>query len=470
MTSGNSSPAPTKACRRSMRPSRLVGRSALLAVLLVAALPVQARAQLIDLSPVINKVNQAISAASAARAAAEELRTNMRSGAGALTDEFQDLIDEATDEARRILADERAGRDAFLPGGQCAAACSAFRADLVGLLKSTQALSTGVFDAAGLGGDVDFSPVIKAVQAAPGRALYPIYRVLQGLVASDLPGHLAAGAAHLRLLQEVILSDSPSLASLPDACTIVMSRASELETATKGVAIASFVVKLVAMPFNVAGETEFEGYAGGWGFVGGTIKSNKWKKIAEVLTKISDGMSKVSSLGDNKLSSCTMLAFQSETRTALAAINAAVSGINLDLSGLDAPVSSRATQASVDTLRSSVQQIQTGVSALLDAGGIGSDSSLLVRIQIEQELSGKSAAMSVFYLPKSFGGLLETVRGVVEASITQHEAAGFATDRAWKLLMRGDAAMGHSDYERSYSFYQAAYQHLATRVQKPEQR
>jgi hypothetical protein len=446
----------------------MIGRSALLGVVLVVGGPLQARAQLIDLSPVINKVNQAISAASAARAAAEEVRKNMRDGAGALTGELQDLIDEATDEARRILADERGGRDAFLPGGQCAAACSAFRADLIDLLTSTQALSTAVFDAAGLDGDVSLSPVVAVVQAAPGKALYPIYRLLQGLVASDLPAHLTAGAAHLRVLEEVVLRDPPLAAAVPDVCQVVMSRASEVETATKAVGVAAFVVKLVALPFNVAGETEFEGYAAGWGFVGGTIKSNKWKKIADVLTKISEGMSKMSAMGDSKLSSCTLVAFQTDTRAALAAIDTAVSGIDLDVANLDAPVSSRATQASVDALGSSVREIQTGVSTLLDAGGIGADSSLLVRIQIERELAGKSTPMAVFYLPRSFGGLLETVRGVVEAGITQHEAAGFAADRAWKLLARGDAAMGQSNFERSYSFYQSAYQQLSARLQKPD--
>ena len=40
-----------------------------------------------------------------------------------------------------------------------------------------------------------------AVRTLPGKSLYPIYRVSQGLLASNLPEHLATGVGHLRLFE-----------------------------------------------------------------------------------------------------------------------------------------------------------------------------------------------------------------------------------------------------------------------------
>jgi hypothetical protein len=117
-------------------------------------------------------------------------------------------------------------------------------------------------------------------------------------------------------------------------------------------------------------------------------------------------------------------------------------------------------------LDGSLKQVGVEVAALIDAhkGPGGRDASaLMLRIQIERGLADSTSAMPVFYLPELFGGLLETVRGIVEQNIVQHQAAGIVSLKAWDLLSRGDAARIEGDYLKSYSWYQAAYQGIVGR-------
>jgi hypothetical protein len=65
--------------------------------------------------------------------------------------------------------------------------------------------------------------------------------------------------------------------------------------------------------------------------------------------------------------------------------------------------------------------------------------------------------LSVFYLPESFGGLLETVRAVVEDTLAQHHAAGFPIIQALQALSKGDLALAALDYRAAYRWYQHAY-------------
>ena len=443
------------------RPPGLV-KAVLLAIVLIAGSPVQAAAQTI-LDDILARVNAAVSAASGARAAAEEMRTRLRSGVNDLTADLQVMIAEAAAEARLILAEEKEGRDAFLPSGECAAACTAFRNDLIALLTNLETLSKSVIESTGLSADPDLSKLIESVRVAPGKVLFPLYRVTQALLASDLPERLALAANHVRALTTLVLNGPPEL---PDACALIAPRTTEIERAVRGVSVVGALVKLVGKVFLAVGETEFEGYAGGWGFVGGTIKSNKKKTVGELLTGVSDAMSKVAGYANGKLDLCALLAFREGTEQSLASISASLSRLNLDLSHLDVPVSTRASQASVDGLDGSLKQVGVEVAALIDAHkgpGGGDASALMLRIQIERGLADSTSAMPVFYLPELFGGLLETVRGIVEQNIVQHQAAGIVSLKAWDLLSRGDAARIEGDYLKSYSWYQAAYQGIVGR-------
>jgi len=441
------------------RPVRLV-QAVLLAAVLIAGFPAQASAQAI-LDNILARVNAAVSAASGARAAAEELRTNLRSGVSDLTGDLRTMMDEASDEARRILAEEGEGRDAFLPGGQCATTCTAFRNDLIELLTNLETLSKALVDSAGMTADPDLSKLIKSVSAAPGRVLYPLYRVTQALLASDLPERLADAANQVDALSTLVLNAPPDL---PDACALITPKTQEIERAVRGVSVVAVIVKIVGKVFLAAGATKFEGYAGGWGFVGGTIESNTPKAVGELLTGVSETMSKVASFANGKLDLCALLAFREETAKSLASISAGLSALNLDFSHLDVHVSSRASQASVDGLDASLKFVGSNVAALIDAHkvpGGESASALMLRVQIERALADNRSTMPVFYLPELFGGLLETVRKIVEQDIVQHEAAGIMVPQAWELLSNGDAARTGGEYRKSFTLYRAAYKHVA---------
>jgi hypothetical protein len=430
----------------------------LLAVVLIAGLPVQAAAQTI-LDDILARVNAAVTAATGARAAAEEMRTRLRSGVNELSADLQTMMDEAADDARQIIAEESAGRDLFLPGGQCAATCTAFRNDLIDLLTNLETLSRSVVGSTGLQADPDMSKFIASVQAAPGRVLYPLYRVTQALLASDLPERLGDAADRLQTLSTVVLNGPPDL---PDACQVMVPRTTEIEGGVRAVSVVGAILKLVGKVFLAVGETEFEGQAAVWGFVGGTIKSNWKKSLGEHLTGVSDAMSKVADYANGKLDLCATLAFRDETDKALRSISASLSGLNLDLSHLDTPVSTRASQASVDGLTVSLTRMGVDIASLVDAHSAGGRpaNALMLRIQVERHLGDNTSIMPVFYLPEAFGGLLETVRAIVEQDIVDHEAAGIMSPKARDLLSRGDVARIQGDYRKSYSLYQSAYQRI----------
>jgi hypothetical protein len=437
-------------------------KAALLAMVLVIGCPVQTAAQTI-FDEILARVNAAVSAATGARAAAEEMRTRLRSGVNDLTADLQTMIDEAAAEARVILAEEKEGRDAFLPGGECAAACTAFRNDLIELLTNLESLSKSVIDSTGLNADPDLTKLIESIRVAPGKVLFPLYRVTQALLASNLPERLAVAANDVKALTTLVLSGPPDL---PDACELIAPRTTEIERAVRGVSVVGALVKIVGKVFNAVGETEFEGYAGGWGFVGGTIKSNKKKTVGELLTGVSDAMSKVADYANGKLDLCATLAFREEAERSLAAISGSLAALNLDLSHLDAPVSTRASQASVDAVSASLSRVGADVATLVGTDtlpGGGSYSAMMLRIQIERALGDGSPAMAVFYLPESFGGLLEKVREIVEQDIMQHEAAGIIVAQARDALFQGDAALIEGNHRTAYTWYQSAYQQLDVR-------
>jgi len=82
---------------------------------------------------------------------------------------------------------------------------------------------------------------------------------------------------------------------------------------------------------------------------------------------------------------------------------------------------------------------------------------LTLRVQIERQMGTGEPPLSVFYLPESFGGLLETVRAIVEDSLLQHQAAGYPVGKKWHFLSRGDQARTAFDYRTAYGWYQHAY-------------
>jgi len=449
-----------------LRQMALASKVVACGVVLVLCVPRGAEAQLSEILNIVeniqsrvgtieSRVSTAISQAQAARLAAEEVRTQVREGVDGLTPELREFIDSAISEARTVLEQETAGLDAFAPGGSCGSVCEAFRADLAGSLMGSADFSAAILESTGNPALPDLSEAVSIVQLAPARLLYPLYRVLQGAVGTTLRDRLTLSTQETRAVVPMTAQTSPG------ACAIVVEHAERIQRWSSGATAIGVFLQVVGGIVKVLGETEFSGEVGIAGFVSGTIKSNKRKQIGEGVTTVATIIDKASSFATTKVRYCLIFAFQDETRSTLAEIDRTLGALDLDLTNLDQPVSSRATQASVDAVQTTLEGVASDVALLLEEHGQGPGQpgrSMTLRVQIERQMVSGEHPLSVFYLPESFGGLLETVRAVVEHTLAQHQAAGFPVTQALHFLSKGDQALASLDYRAAYGWYQHAYQ------------
>jgi len=448
-------------------------RSVLAAALLVFLVPFSANAQPIlnEIQAVVDsisaRVNTAISQAQAARSAAEEVRTQVRLGVSYMTPQLQEFIGNAVSEGQTILTEELEGLEAFAPGGQCAVACTAFRANLVAFLVSSVDLTDAVLESTGAPVNPDLSQLVQLAQAAPARVLYPMFRVFQEVFESDLPARVQALIPETRFVVNLVMQ------AAADPCGAIVPQAERIQRWSSGATAVGVVVQVIGGFFKVIGETEFAGEVGVAGFVSGTIKSNRRKQVGEFFNVLGTIIDKASTFSTTKVRYCLIFAFHDETRAALTAMQATLSALNIEnLGNLDEPMSSRASQESVDEVRTTIQGVAHDVSLLLEQHG-GNPSqpgaSLTLRVQIERQMRSGEGPLSVFYLPEPFGGLLETVREIVDGTVVQHQAAGFPVGPAQHALSKGDRARADSDYRTAYAWYEHAYRQV-TAVRAPKGR
>ena len=224
------------------------------------------------------------------------------------------------------LETEWEGLEDFAPGGQCTALCTAFRANLVEFLTLSVQLTSAILEATDAP-NPDLSQLIASAQAAPPRTLYPVYRMFQEVLESDIPARLT------ELVPETTFALGIVIQASQNSCGPVVTYADRIKrwsSVTMGIGVFSTVVGKV---FNALGATEIEGSAGAMGFAGGTIKANFKKKIGEVFTGLGTMLDKVATFGS---------------------------------------VSTRASQASVDEVHTTLQGVARDVSALVEAQGGGS--------------------------------------------------------------------------------------------------
>jgi hypothetical protein len=331
-----------------------------------------------------------------------------------------------------------------------------------------------MFEVVDIEGQPDVSPLITAVQLAPGRILYPLYRVSSRVLSAGLADRLHATVSDLRVLREVVVQDvavskpaqrvaSKTLEPLPPICDAMLEKAELIEHAAGGVTVTAAVLRVVGKLFDMKGETTFDGYAATWGWVGGVVKGNKRKETGALLEGVSEGMTRLAEHASEKLMYCTLLGVREQTNASLETIKAKLDTLTSP-PNLDVPVSSRASQASVDGIAGDVKTLLG-----LGGGGGGTGNALVLRTQIERSLADGGPVLSVFYLPESFGGLLGLVRDMVADSITQNQAAGRDVHNASRFLARGDAASAASQFREAYELYQVAYlRSTSQRAEKPE--
>jgi hypothetical protein len=320
----------------------------------------------------------------------------------------------------------------------------------------------------------DLGPLVTLVDRAPGRVLLPIYRVSGNLFESDLVRRLDDAAEDLATLKAAVDS------ARDGTCTVAIERAALVRAVAFQWRAGGLALRIQGKILDAIGETEFEGFAAGWGFAGGNIEWNAPKQFAIFLEFIGEGLQKAAEDAKSALSDC----IESREQDALmAAVNEIRDGINV-LGSLDlSAISALATQASLDNLQGSVDGVGSNLTAVVNTrasqesvdalaaavrelgnggGQPGNDSqhSIMLRLDVEAQLNTGGRLVALLYLPASSGGLLEVVRHIAEDTITQHQALNRSVGNAWALLAAGDGAAANSDFPMAYQAYRQAY-HMA---------
>jgi len=269
-----------------------------------------------------DRATEARERATEARNSANELRDNARLGLTALTSQVRDTITEAVEDMQQFVERELEGRDAFIADGGCSlAVCEPFRQDLVSFLQNIQALMNMILSFLELEElYLDFDREVQIINVIPGRALYPLYRVLMvesQLFGPELFDRLDAAVNDLAVLKEALQGpaaqaaaargDSPPLDSEVMSCTFVMNQYEAISMAKRAVSLHGIMFKVMGKRLKAKGETTAEGANPGiHGYINVTIKDNKEKSVGETLESVSEALSKIAEFADDKLRDCVV--------------------------------------------------------------------------------------------------------------------------------------------------------------------
>ncbi|HUU35235.1 MAG TPA: hypothetical protein VMW48_14315 [Vicinamibacterales bacterium] len=317
----------------------------------------------------------------------------------------------------------------------------------------------------------DLAPMVAMVERAPGRVLLPISRVSGNLFESDLFQSLGTVAGDLATMKAALDS------ARDGTCTIAIERATLVRVVAFRWRARGLGIRIAGKFLDAVGEFEGEAYAAAWGFAGGTIKYNIPKQLAIFIEFMGEGLQKAGESTNSALDNCIASREQAEL---LATVNEIKDGLNV-LSSIDlSAVSALSTQASVDRLQASVDGLGTNLTvtvntrasqesvdalatAVHELGGTGGQpgqggqSSLMMRLEVEERLKSGGNVVALLYLPASSGGLLEMVRHIAEDTIMQHQALNQPVGNAWELFWAGDGALTSGDFKMAYNVYRQAY-------------
>jgi len=268
-----------------------------------------------------------------------------------ITDNVQDIIDTIADaqatiadgkikamitDARAMLAQAAATQDAgvseFLDGGcdvgNLGSECGRFRNDLVTFLQNIEDLNNALLafhDIPALNLQLEDPGLRDLVEKLPGRALYPLYKVLSKLrfFESGMIDALEDARSHLELLREVVFSDdgSSSLSAMSsaadlqsgdeiDVCALVVENSTAIKVAAAavlGVGVAARVLGGILEAFSktlFSGPVEMDG--GIHGYVHGTIKQNNLHMFGKGFTVFGEVLSAIASSAFRKVRFCSI--------------------------------------------------------------------------------------------------------------------------------------------------------------------
>ncbi len=311
------------------------------------ALPYHSVVQADILDDILSKTNQASTRAAAARDraieardrakeardSADETRDRVREGVATLTDQIRDMISEAVEDVQRLVAEEIDGRDEFLGQSGCSTElCEPFRQDMVTLLDNIQSITNCLFVITELDQvNIDLTREIGIVQDLPGRALFPLYRVLSkesNMFESGLLPKLNTLALDLIELKEFVVDT---------ACTPVWDDTNRATLVVRSATLSASTLQLIGKTMVSIGETEFFGDAGIHGYAHINVKLNSLKKWGGRLVGLADTVIPVVQFAGRKVDYCINLQNQEQNQAELMQgqqdILAAINALNCCTSG-----------------------------------------------------------------------------------------------------------------------------------------
>lgn len=254
-----------------------------------------------------------------ARDTAIEMRDAMRAGLEGLSGTIQDAIEEALEDLEREIADELAGREAFLSGG----AGETFRQQLVALLQNSERLLNGLNSVSGMqAAQINLQQEASLIGALPVRSLYPVYRTTAAQSPALLTqfNQLLSGAADDIDVIRGLLTDSPERieGDLVDRelneCAYVLENLDELRRAAGNLSKFSVAAKTLGAILTAAGTTEIHKSGAVWGWVGVSIKNNRVKKIGLLIGGIGTSVGGLVSDVNTRIRTCVAVGIAGEAR------------------------------------------------------------------------------------------------------------------------------------------------------------
>jgi flagellin-like hook-associated protein FlgL len=121
-------------------------------------------------------------------------------------------------------------------------------------------------------------------------------------------------------------------------------------------------------------------------------------------------------------------------------------------------------EAKLDRLDTTANRIEVKVDNLKLQQGQTNDALAdfqknMLRMLIEHDLVRQAnTRISLFQLPSSVGGYLETVREIVSDTLASRTAAGLSMSKAASDLAAGDKEYSFGNFKAAYGFYRTAYQ------------
>jgi hypothetical protein len=184
------------------------------------------------------------------------------------------------------------------------------------------------------------------------------------------------------------------------------------------------------------------------------------KDIDSNLAKLSDDTANTFQNVTNQLTALEA-SISSHATAVDVALTTAIASANTDidnrLANTESDLINKATAVDTD-INNHLNQVDTDVlnRATQIDNEISTFQTLEVRSQIEQALAG-GLTLGLFELPLASGGYLETVRSIVNDTISKLVAAGQTVNGATKWLGLGDTALAGKQYKAAYANYLTAY-------------